>query len=59
MIRVVLYTQTVPLGPGCLAVISQLAFNQGWSLRGVPLYTVYIIRIMSTTSYSVHSGTTL
>ncbi len=30
-------TQTVHLGPGCLAVISQLAFIQGWPLRGVPL----------------------
>ncbi len=29
---------TVHLGPGCLAVISQLAFIQGWPLRGVPLY---------------------
>ncbi len=24
---------------GCQAVISQLAFIQGWPLRGVPLYT--------------------
>ncbi len=31
-------TQTVHLGPGCLAVISRLAFIQGWPLRGVPLY---------------------
>ncbi len=30
-------TQTVYLGPGCLAIISQLAFIQGWPLRGVPL----------------------
>ncbi len=26
-------TQTVHVGPGCLAVISQLAFIQGWPLR--------------------------
>ncbi len=31
-------TQTVHLGPGYLTVISQLAFIQGWPLRGVPLY---------------------
>ncbi len=30
-------TQTVHLGPGFLAVISQLAFIQEWPLRGVPL----------------------
>ncbi len=36
-------TQTVHLGPACLAVISQLAFIQGWPLRGVPLYSVTII----------------
>ncbi len=29
--------QTVHLGPGFLAVISQLAVTQGWPLRGVPL----------------------
>ncbi len=34
--------QTVHLGPGCLAVILQLAFFQGWPLRGVPLY-IYIV----------------
>ncbi len=28
------------LGPGCLAVISQLAFIQGWLLREVPLYII-------------------
>ncbi len=33
-------TQTVHLGPECLAVISQLAFIQGWPLRGVPLYHI-------------------
>ncbi len=30
-------TQTVHLGPGCPAIISQLAFIQGWPLKGVPL----------------------
>ena len=30
--------QTLHLGPVYLAVISQLAFLQGWPLRGVPLY---------------------
>ncbi len=30
-------TQSVHLGPGFLAVISQLAFIQGWPLRGFPL----------------------
>ena len=34
------YVQTLHLGPMYLAVISQLAFLQGWPLRGVPLYTV-------------------
>ena len=29
--------QTLHLGPVYLAVISQLAFLQGWPLRGVPL----------------------
>ncbi len=45
-------TQTVHLGPGCLAVILQLAFIQGWLLsdlnwsflRGVPLYSNYATR---------------
>ena len=31
--------QTLHLGPVYLAVISQLAFLQGWPLRGVPPYT--------------------
>ena len=31
--------QTLHLGPVYLAVISQLAFLQGWPLRGVPLYS--------------------
>ena len=30
--------QTLHLGPVYLTVISQLAFLQGWPLRGVPLY---------------------
>ena len=34
--------QTLHLGPVYLAVISQLAFLQGWPLRGVPLYMVQI-----------------
>ncbi len=38
---VVLYKLFIILGPGCLAVISQLPwplFRGGWPLRGVPLY---------------------
>ena len=32
--------QTLHLGPEYLAVISQLAFLQGWPLSGVPLYII-------------------
>ena len=36
--------QTLHLGPVYLAIISQLAFLQGWPLRGVRLYTQILER---------------
>ncbi len=35
--------QTVHLGPGCLAVTLQLAFIQGWPLRG-GFHSTYTIK---------------
>ena len=35
------FVQTLHLGPMYLAVILQLAFLQGWPLRGAPLYLTY------------------
>ncbi len=50
--------QTVHLGPGCLAVISQLAFIQGWPLRRVPLYsgTLYSGHPWGTTFWPLYRG---
>ncbi len=40
-----IFTQNVHLGPGFLAVIhvSQLAFIQGWPLRGVPCTVAWLM----------------
>ena len=44
---------TLHLGPVYLAVISQLAFLQGWPLRGVPLYKYGLILNTSCITASV------
>ena len=44
---------TLHLGPVYLAVISQLAFLQGWPLRGVPLYKVSCQQYMQRHEYGL------